>query len=88
MSLAIRYSKRFEKQFIKLSPKLKEQFLVRQALYERDQRDPVLRVHALNGKYQGYYSLDVTGDVRALFVKQGSTIVIFGFVGTHSQLYS
>lgn len=87
MSLSIRYSRKFEKQFKKLSPKLKEQFYIRQFQYECDQRDPILRVHALNGKYQGYFSLDVTGDVRALFEKQGTTIVIFGFIGTHSQFY-
>lgn len=85
--MTLQYSKKFEKQFQKLSPRLKEQFYVRQALFEKNQRDPILRVHALNGKYQGYYSLDVTGDVRALFEKRGTTIVIFGFIGTHSQLY-
>jgi mRNA-degrading endonuclease YafQ of YafQ-DinJ toxin-antitoxin module len=67
----------------KLSPKLKEQFFTRQTLFERDQRESTLRVHALNGKHQGYYSLDVIGDVRALFEKQGTTIVIFGFNDTH-----
>ncbi len=87
MSLAIRYSKKFEKQFKKLSPRVKEQFIERQALYETDSYNPLLRVHPLSGKYQGYYSLDVNGDVRALFERQGSTLIIFGFIGTHSQLY-
>lgn len=87
MSLHFQYSKRFEKQFKKLAPKVKEHFISRQALYEIDSRNPLLRVHALNGKYLGYYSLDVNGDVRALFEKRGTTIVIFGFIGTHAQLY-
>ena len=87
MSLSIQYSKNFEKQFKKLPEKLKQQFIDRQSLFEQNQRDPILRLHALRGKYQGYYSIDITGDVRALFTRRGNTIVIFGFIGTHSQLY-
>jgi mRNA-degrading endonuclease YafQ of YafQ-DinJ toxin-antitoxin module len=85
--MTIRYSKNFEKQFKKLPAKIKEKFYVRQALFETNQQNPILRVHALNGTCQGFYSMDITGDVRALFTKNGTTIVIFGFIGTHSKLY-
>lgn len=30
--------------------------------------------------------MNVTGDVRALYREEGNTIVIFAFIGTHSQL--
>jgi mRNA-degrading endonuclease YafQ of YafQ-DinJ toxin-antitoxin module len=85
--MTIRYSKHFEKQFKKLAPMLKEKYYERQAIFIDDQRNPILRVHALCGTYQGFYSIDITGDVRALFTKSGTTIVIFGFIGTHAQLY-
>lgn len=85
--MTIQYSKSFEKQFKKLNPKLKNKFYLRQRLFVINQNDPTLRAHALNGKYQGFYSIDITGDVRALYTKEGKTIVIFGFIGTHSQLY-
>jgi addiction module RelE/StbE family toxin len=85
--MTIQYSKSFEKQFAKLSLKDKRQFIARQATFVQNQHDPILRVHALRGKYQGYYSLDIKGDMRALFMRNGSTIIIFGYVGSHSQLY-
>jgi mRNA-degrading endonuclease YafQ of YafQ-DinJ toxin-antitoxin module len=48
----------------------------------------ILRVHKLHGEYEGYRSMDVTGDVRALFYyDDNGTLIIFGFIGTHSQLY-
>ena len=49
--------------------------------------DITLRNHALKGKYLGYRSIDVTGDVRLLYKQQNGDIYIFAFIGTHSQLY-
>lgn len=46
-----------------------------------------LRNHALKGKYLGYRSIDISGDVRALYKVRGNTLIVFGFIGTHSQLY-
>lgn len=47
-------------------------------------RDPVLRNHQLKGKYKGYRSIDVTDDVRALYLQKEHE-AIFDAVGTHSQ---
>lgn len=41
----------------------------------------------LTGEYAGLYSLNITGDIRALYEKIDDAYVIFGFIGTHSQLY-
>lgn len=41
----------------------------------------------LTGEYAGLYSINITGDIRALYKKVGDTYAIFGFIGTHSQLY-
>ena len=49
--------------------------------------DPKLKVHPLKGKYAGYWSMSISGDIRALYVSEGETIVIFALIGTHSQLY-
>jgi addiction module RelE/StbE family toxin len=48
---------------------------------------PMLKVHPLKGAYQGYWSMSVSGDIRALYAMDGDTIVIFALIGTHSQLY-
>jgi len=83
----IKYSKKFYKQFAKLTPKLREQFKTRQRLWLNDPYNTQLHLHMLTGEYAGLYSINITGDIRALYEKIDDTYVIFGFIGTHSQLY-
>ncbi len=85
--IKIDYSKRFRKQFSKLSPKVREQFKIRQRLWLREPQHPQLHLHMLAGEYAGLYSINITGDIRALYEKIDDTYVIFGFIGSHSQLY-
>jgi addiction module RelE/StbE family toxin len=85
--MIIQATKSFDKQYAKLSPKIKGRFKDRIALFRKNPFDADLRNHALKGKYLGYRSIDITGDVRALYTVKGNTIIILGFIGTHSQLY-
>jgi addiction module RelE/StbE family toxin len=82
----ISYSKNFIKQAKKLSPELRKRLQERIALFDDNPLHYLLRNHALNGKYRLYRSIDITGDVRALYL-QNDDEVIFDAVGTHSQLY-
>jgi addiction module RelE/StbE family toxin len=82
----ISYSKAFIKQAKKLSPGVRNKLLERVTVFSKNPLDPILRNHTLKGKYKGYRSIDITGDVRALYL-QRSTEAIFDAVGTHSQLY-
>ena len=81
------FTKRFWKQYYKLPLKIQQRFDERFKLFVADRSDSRLRVHPLKAAYAGYWSMAVTGDVRALFYYQGEAIIIFGFIGTHSQLY-
>ena len=83
----IKTSKSFNKQYSKLDLRVKQQFKQRVELFRASPFDETLRNHALKGKYLGYRSIDVNGDVRALYTVKGDTIIIFGFIGSHSQLY-
>ncbi len=85
--MKIDYSRNFLKQYAKLSKNLQAQTDKRLLLWQKQPNSPQLRDHALSGKYQGYRSINITGDVRALYATHGDSIVIFGFVGSHSQLY-
>lgn len=78
---------KFDKQFKKLSPKLQDQFQQRLALLLEDPSARSLRIHQLKGSYVGYWSMNVNGDLRALYKKQGDAIIIFALIDTHSQLY-
>jgi len=85
--MVIKTTKAFDKQYPKLNLKVKNSFKIRLELFKANPFDISLRNHALKGKYLGFRSIDVTGDVRALYTTQGDTVIIFGFIGTHSQLY-
>jgi addiction module RelE/StbE family toxin len=83
----IDFAKSFIKQFDKL-PLLKQQkFQDRLLIFEQNPHDQKLRNHALKGAYEGYRSIDIEWDLRALYYIDNNVIVIFAFIGTHSQLY-
>ena len=85
--MIIRYLPKFKNQYKKLPPKMQTQFDDRVQLFVVDPTLPKLKVHPLKGKYAGYWSMSVSGDIRALYIIEGETIVIFALIGTHSQLY-
>lgn len=85
--MILQTTKAFDKQYAKLDSKIKIAFRQRIEIFRASPFDSRLRNHALKGKYLGYRSIDVTADVRALYTVRGNTIIIFGFIGTHSQLY-
>ena len=84
--MQISYSRTFIKQAKKLSPELRKKLQERLALFSDNSLNSVLRNHALKGKYKEYRSIDITGDVRALYMQKDDE-AIFDAVGTHSQLY-
>ena len=85
--MIIKTTKNFDKQYSKLTSKTKTSFKNRLQLFMLNPFDVALRNHALKGKYLGYRSIDVTGDVRLLYKQENGDIYILAFIGTHSQLY-
>ncbi len=85
--MKFQYTPKFKKQYKKLSAKLQKQFDERLMLFVEDPTSPVLRVHPLKGSYRGYWSMNISGDIRAMYLKRGDELVIFALIGTHSQLY-
>ena len=64
----------------------KEKFKNRLMLFGQDEFNPILNNHPLKGKYQGYRSINVTGDLRAIY-KRETNVAIFVIIGSHSRLY-
>ena len=85
--MVIQTTKAFDKQYARLNLGVKASFKRCVALFRANPFDTRLHNHGLKGKYLGYRSIDITGDVRALYTTRGDTVIIFGFIGTHSQLY-
>jgi len=85
--MIIKRTAAFKKQYKKLPSKFQLQFDKRLRLFIENPTDKRLRNHPLKGVYTGYWSMDVSGDLRALYIKDGDEIIIFALIGTHSQLY-
>jgi addiction module RelE/StbE family toxin len=81
------FTNQFRRQYKKLPTKLQQQFDERFQLFIIDPTHPQLRVHPLKGTYAGYWSMNVSGDIRALYLHRGDELIIFALIGTHSQLY-
>lgn len=84
--MKIGFSKNFIKKSKKLSAKQRQQLLEQITVFKHNPLDPRLRNHQLVGKFKHYRSIDITGDIRVLYL-QTKDEVIFDTVGTHSQLY-
>ena len=78
--------KDFEKQFVKLTPNQQKKFKERRNIFLQEQFHPILNNHALQGKYLGFRSINITGDLRAIFKKEGDD-VMFVAIDSHSNLY-
>ena len=86
--MKIRFHRNFEKQYKKLEVSEKEKIKKRLALFIQDEFNPILNNHPLRGKYIGYRSVNITGDLRAIYKRISSDTRIFVAVNTHSNLYN
>lgn len=77
----------FEKRYTKLrkndQKRCKQQLLI----FSLDPYDPVLNNHALRGRYIGYRSINIAGDLRAVYRLLSADTALFTTVDTHSNLY-
>src|SRR5665647_1719940 len=82
------FSKRFMKRYRQLRVADQKRFDQRLDLWKVDPNNKSLGVHKLKGDYAGFYSMNIGGDLRALYkVLDDGSVVLFDFIGTHSQLY-
>ena len=82
----IDFHKYFMKQYKKLHQKMKDKFDERLKIFVQDSFAVELNNHELHGKYVGCRSINITGDLRAIYEvrKDG---VRFLEIDTHSHLY-
>ncbi len=80
-------SKQFEKDFSKLPKGTKSKAVAAFQRFIKNPDDVTLRNHELTGKLKNYYSINVTGDIRALYTFVESDLVQFVAIGSHSKLY-
>ncbi len=86
----IDYSNKFNKQLKKAPSVILIAFRNRLAIFINNPQHPLLNNHALSGKLKGYRSINISGDWRAIYseyIIDKEKVIIFGMLGTHSQLY-
>lgn len=85
--ITVVFSKRFQKQYKILPQNLQRQTKLRIELWKEQPQNPLLRLHRLEGKMSRFYSINITGDIRALYEIIGNDVYMYEMIGTHSQLY-
>ncbi|OGG69123.1 hypothetical protein A3F27_03385 [Candidatus Kaiserbacteria bacterium RIFCSPHIGHO2_12_FULL_53_13] len=85
--MIVYFHKNFEKQFAKLPQKIRAQFKKRRDVFLSDPYDPLLNNHALQGPLEGYRSINVTGDFRAIYKHLAEKAVEFVDIDTHHNLF-
>lgn len=89
--MKIEFSRQFRKAVKNLKQSQVRQLKQRLSLFQKQPNHSQLNNHALHGKLKGFYSINITGDIRAVYCieksKKSKTVIKFDYLGTHSQLY-
>ena len=84
------YDPAFFKKLKKVDVRVRKSVKERMFLFSKNPHDSQLDNHLLKKEYEGYRSIDITEDWRALYkLKQekDDSIVYFVTLGTHKELY-
>lgn len=77
----------FDKQYARLRKGEKERFKTRIQLFLENTHHPLLHDHELHGKYAGHRSINIGGDLRAIYELATPDAAIFVAIDTHTKLY-
>ncbi len=82
------FHKNFKKQYKKLQRNQQNKFDWQLAIFLENPFNPLLNNHPLQGRYDGFRSINVGGDLRAIYEMVEKDITYFITIDTHSKLYS
>jgi len=83
----IKFHKNFKKQYQRLNKTSKDKFEERLIIFSIDEFNPVLNNHALKGNYKGYRSINIIGDIRAIYEMKTKNHFIFIAIDNYNNLY-
>lgn len=86
--MKISFHNNFEKQYKLLSVKQKKKAREKLKLFLNNPFASILNNHPLKGTYLDYRSINIAGDLRAVYKFINDDECIFVAIGTHNQLYS
>jgi len=86
--MKIVFHKNFEKDLKKLNEKQRQKTKKCLKIFLSDSYVLTLDNHPLQGQYNDYRSINIGGDLRAIFKQLNENEAIFAAIGSHSKLYS
>lgn len=85
--MKIEFHRNFLKAYSKQPKKIQNKFKEKRNLFIVDMFHPLLNNHSLSGEYEDCRSINITGDIRAIFYIKMDGNAIFINIGSHPQLY-
>lgn len=85
--MEVGFTKHFKKQFDKLPKRVQELFYKKLSVFIENPFEPMLNNHQLSGSMKNMRSINVTGDIRAIYEQINKNKVLFLMVAKHSKLY-
>lgn len=79
----IHYSKKFVKQLRKLPKNIVDLAVKKEKLFRENPLHPSLRLHQLNGKFEGIWSISITSNYRIIFKRMDDGNILFISIGKH-----
>jgi len=89
--MEIRFDPQFRKQYKKADVRIKNQVRDRLRIFKKNPEDLELNNHLLKREWEGFRSIDITSDYRAIYSEKKvgkNEIAYFVALGTHDNLYS
>ena len=83
----VHFNQAFKKRYKKFHNKKRKLFEEKLKLFINNPFDPILNNHPLKGEYKGCRSINIGGDMRAIYILPEKDIVLFTALGTHDELY-
>lgn len=88
--MIIKYDPLFIEKYKKLDVRIRKALKEKIAIFQQNPFDLQLDNHQLEDEYEGYRSIDITADYRAIYEEINEpeeVTAYFVAIGTHSELY-
>lgn len=85
--MRVDFHRTFRKQFKRFPARYRVAFEHRLQIFLEEPFASELNNHSLSGKWEGYRSINVTGDLRAIYLPTNKDVAFFIEIGTHHELY-
>lgn len=86
--MEIRFHKKFDKQFARLTPKQKELVIQKIEVFCNNPFESELKNHALRGNLKGERSFSVSCDLRVIFEEIDNYVLVMMLdIGSHNRVY-